>query len=280
MEWGFITKALQALGFSNKFLEPVLLCISSTSMAIRSNGCTSEYFKPSRGLQQGDLLSSFLFNLCINQLSTSIQKECERGDWKPFCFNNQEVLLSHMVFANDIVIFGEATLENIQHVLRLVEDFCLASEQTINYTKSQIVYLNSLLADIAQLLYQDKGFPLLANLRVMQLIDDQSRTWDMRALGVIFHPLDINRITRIPIPITPLEDTIIWMLDKKGHFFVQSAYPFAVACKNMQQTRPSPTSSVIPLKFWKFIWSKGFPPKLRLWLWQPIINKLPTKLNL
>lgn len=60
------------------------------------------------------------------------------------------MFLAHMKFADDIVIFGKVILANIQHMLKVVEDFCLASRQTMNYTKSQIVY-------------QDKGFLLLSN---------------------------------------------------------------------------------------------------------------------
>lgn len=92
--------------------------------------------------------------------------------------------------------------------------------------------------------------------------------------------MDINRITRILILVTPLEDAMVWITKKKGHFFVQATYWFVVSCKSLQQTRPSTSSSIIPLKFWKFIWFKGFPLRPGLWLWRATKNKSPTKLNL
>lgn len=39
----------------------------------------------------------------------------------------------------------------------------------------------------------------------------------------------------------------------------------------------SPSSISIPTKFWKFIWSKSFPPRLSVWLWKVIRNKRPSK---
>lgn len=83
-------------------------------------------------MRQGDPLSPLLFNLCINLLSNSINKECERGHWKPAWFNDQETKIFHMVFADDIVIVGKATLVNIQRMLKTVEDFCQASGRRTN----------------------------------------------------------------------------------------------------------------------------------------------------
>lgn len=67
-----------------------------------------------------------------------------------------------------------------------------------------------------------------SHLRVNQLINEHSRMGDTNALTTYFHPRDIERITAIPIPLEPVEDSFIWMSNKKQLFSVQIAYHFAV----------------------------------------------------
>lgn len=59
-----------------------------------------------------------------------------------------------MAIADDIVIFGEATLPNIQHMVQVIEDIFHASGQQINFAKSQIFYLKGLDQDIVHSLFQ------------------------------------------------------------------------------------------------------------------------------
>lgn len=42
----------------------------------------------------------------------------------------------HMSFADDIVIFGEATLPYLRNMLDIVEWFCKALGQWVNFAKS------------------------------------------------------------------------------------------------------------------------------------------------
>lgn len=42
-------------------------------------------------------------------------------------FNNQLIFISHIAFVDGIIIFGEASLSNIQIIIQIVETFCKAS---------------------------------------------------------------------------------------------------------------------------------------------------------
>lgn len=57
---------------------------------------------------------------------------------------------------------------------------------------------------------------------------------------------------------------------------MKSAYSF---CLKLYVDKAPATSSkvVIPHKFWKFIWSKFFPPRLSFWLWRAIRDRLSSK---
>lgn len=55
----------------------IIKCISQASSPILINGKKSEKFNHSRGLRQGDPISPYLFNVCLEALSRMIPKEWE-----------------------------------------------------------------------------------------------------------------------------------------------------------------------------------------------------------
>lgn len=50
---------MEKLGFDNKLLSLIMLCVSYASFYVLINGEACRNFKPSRGLRQGDLLSPY-----------------------------------------------------------------------------------------------------------------------------------------------------------------------------------------------------------------------------
>lgn len=101
-------------------------CITSVSIAIHFNSCQTEYFKPSRGLCQGDPLSSLIFNLCMAQLSLLISYAASKRKWDDVFYQSTNLRISNMSFADDIVIFGLANLKNVKGMLRMANLFCSA----------------------------------------------------------------------------------------------------------------------------------------------------------
>ena len=58
-------------------------CISTISMIMLWNGTKSTEFKPSKGIRQGDMISPYLFVLCLDKLSCIILKEIRLGTKNP-----------------------------------------------------------------------------------------------------------------------------------------------------------------------------------------------------
>ena len=56
-------------------------CVSSTTLSVLVNGEKLTEFAPSRGIRQGDLLSPYLFIICMECLAWLIQVEVEGGNW-------------------------------------------------------------------------------------------------------------------------------------------------------------------------------------------------------
>lgn len=72
VKWSFIKKVMQKLGFHEKWIDWILQCITTMSYSILINGEDHGNIIPTRGLHQGDPLSSHLFFLCIEAFSALI----------------------------------------------------------------------------------------------------------------------------------------------------------------------------------------------------------------
>ena len=64
VELVFLEKIMEKMGFNNKWISLMMNCISSAFYFVLINGVIHGSIIPSRGLCQGDPLSSYLFLLC------------------------------------------------------------------------------------------------------------------------------------------------------------------------------------------------------------------------
>lgn len=65
VDWSYILKGLELIGFSEKFMTLITRCLSTVSFFILVNG---PFLKPERGLRQGNLISLYLFLLVAEKL--------------------------------------------------------------------------------------------------------------------------------------------------------------------------------------------------------------------
>lgn len=142
ISWNFL---LDTLIFFN--LDPswtalimscVMSCVSSVKTAIIWNGEVLDDFSPGRGLRQGDPLSPYLFVLCMERLSILIDNKCEAGDWKGIKVARDSEALTHLFFADDLILFGHANRANCKAMMEVLNDFCSLSGQTVNLSKSKM----------------------------------------------------------------------------------------------------------------------------------------------
>ncbi|CAL9017756.1 unnamed protein product, partial [Prunus brigantina] len=96
-----------AVGFFSKLFAPVqaaITCVSTVRYHICINGELTDPFSPSSGICQGDPLSPYLFVLCIEKLSHIIVDAVKRKLWKHIKTSRNGPSVSHLFFADDLVI--------------------------------------------------------------------------------------------------------------------------------------------------------------------------------
>lgn len=87
---------------------------------------------------------------------------------------------------------------------------------------------------------------------------------------------DAERIICIPLPRVPQSNKLIWHFDKNGNYSVKSGYQIALKLKFPEAASSSNKSKT----HWGVIWSREISEKIKVFMWKPAKNLLPTTYNL
>jgi hypothetical protein len=98
VEWIFLENMMRKIGFADRWIDLMMACARSVRYQVWFNSEETDVFVSTRGLQQGDPLSPYLFLLCAEGLSSLLLYEEEVGgiDGVKVCRNAPSV--SHLVF--------------------------------------------------------------------------------------------------------------------------------------------------------------------------------------
>ncbi|CAL8132777.1 unnamed protein product [Prunus armeniaca] len=113
-------------------------CIKSVRYQAILNGELTERFSPSVGIRQGDPLAPYIFVLCMEKLSHIINDHVSSGTWKSVKVARNGPAISHLFFADDLILFGEASIHQAKLMKHCLDLFCGASGQQVNFVKSRI----------------------------------------------------------------------------------------------------------------------------------------------
>ena len=108
---------------------------------LKKNEKILESFVPSRWVRQGDPLSPYVFVLCMERLSHAILQSVWEGKWKPISLGSNDPSISHLFFANDLMLFAEAYKEQVTMIEDVLLRFCDSSVQKIS-KQTFLVYLS------------------------------------------------------------------------------------------------------------------------------------------
>ncbi|CAN0912624.1 Putative ribonuclease H protein At1g65750 [Linum grandiflorum] len=145
------------LGFHHKFITWIRSCVTTVTYSINFNGRRCGFFKPSRGLRQGDPLSPLLFAICSEGLSRLLSSSVASGTLKGIKISRSAPQISHLFFADDSFLFLEINQASIRTLKDLFLQFQLFSGQKINFGKSTIFFSQNTPPDIQLRFSQDLG---------------------------------------------------------------------------------------------------------------------------
>ncbi|KAL5567328.1 hypothetical protein UlMin_030492 [Ulmus minor] len=140
VEWSFIRGVMNKLGFSEGWINKVMACVTSIYYSLLINGEKVGHIIPSRGLRQGDPLSPFLFFLCAEGLSSIIHIYERTGQLQGMQCGNFGPTISHLFFADNSLLFVEATPASCFTIKNVLSIYEAASGQLVNYSKSAVCF--------------------------------------------------------------------------------------------------------------------------------------------
>ena len=109
-----------ALNFPNHFIHTVMACTTSTCYSLLLNSFPTPTFHARRGLHQGDPLSPLFFVISMEYLSRLLRRIEDRYCFHPRC---NKIKLSHLCFADDLMLFSKGDLSSIQIIYKGLDVF-------------------------------------------------------------------------------------------------------------------------------------------------------------
>ncbi|KAA3459484.1 reverse transcriptase [Gossypium australe] len=140
VEWNFVKEIMIRMGFANGWIETILECIIFISYSVVINGFKGENFWPSRDLRQGDPLSPFLFLMCGEGLSSLMRLAMSEGSLKGVKASRSGPKISHLLFADDCILFSDASSRGAIVLKEILKKYRSSSEQSVNFDKSTVFF--------------------------------------------------------------------------------------------------------------------------------------------
>ena len=143
-----------------------MCCISTIKFSILINGNPSDFFGSSKEIRQGDPLSPLLFDIVMEGLSHMLDVAATTSQFSGFSVGNtagNSVMVSHLLFANDTLIFCDADPMQIASLRAILAGFEEVLGLRINLGKSELVpigVVHNMDVLVGMLGYRQSSLPL------------------------------------------------------------------------------------------------------------------------
>uniref|UniRef100_A0A803PCZ5 Reverse transcriptase domain-containing protein n=1 Tax=Cannabis sativa TaxID=3483 RepID=A0A803PCZ5_CANSA len=111
VEWDYLWEVMIHMGFHIHWIDLVMHCVSTARYNVIHDGHYIGPINPTRGIRQGNPLSTYLFIICAEGLSSLIQQYETNWIILGCHIAHGAPLITHMLFANDSYLFFQATNE-------------------------------------------------------------------------------------------------------------------------------------------------------------------------
>jgi hypothetical protein len=142
VDWKYLEESLHKLGFAGQWISWIMSCVKTVTYSVRLNGELLETFTPTRGLRQGDPLSPYLFLFVAEGLSRLLQREIDAGQIKELKVCRRSPGISHLLFADDSLLFFEASADQANKVKTVLNSYEAATGQLLSPGKCSLLLGN------------------------------------------------------------------------------------------------------------------------------------------
>ena len=142
VNWETLLNLLHRMGFGVKWCKWIRTCISTVQFSTLINGSPADFFGSSRGLRQGDPLSPMLFLIMMEVFSRMLRTVEEAGLIPGFKVEGRRgggECVTHLLFADDTILFCDADVEQILHIRLLLLSLQAVTGLKVNVHKSEMV---------------------------------------------------------------------------------------------------------------------------------------------
>ncbi|KAL6141307.1 hypothetical protein ACLB2K_059597 [Fragaria x ananassa] len=204
------------------------------------------------------------------KLSHLIQFNVDLGCWRAVSASQSGPKVSHLFFADDLVLFAEASPSQAIVMKRCLDQFCSLSGQAVSFEKSLLFCSPNTCKSLAAAISRTCGSPLTAHLG-KYLVRGVVHGASLLKRGLNWRIGDGKTISQVINVPTGFDgggvDKLIWGHTSNGNFSLKSAY-------NLNFDLSNATSLL-----WKALWKLKTPPKLKTFYWSLLHKKLLTNVQ-
>jgi hypothetical protein len=139
IEWDFIEKSLEKLGFPKKFTNWVRTLYNDIETCVMNNGYTTKFFQPERGVRQGCPISPYLFIITTEIMNRWLKTKMEHMGIE----NKQGCNYFIAQFADDTSFAIKEGQKPIHTLFRLLDEYGIISGLKLNIAKTEILLLGN-----------------------------------------------------------------------------------------------------------------------------------------
>ncbi|KAF7811748.1 ribonuclease H [Senna tora] len=234
LSWSFVEVVLRRM-FPDHWIQLIMQCVSTVSYKLVLNGGITKEFRPSCEICQGDPISPYLFILCANVLSCMIAKEEVNGLWNGIKIARGVLAITHLMYADDTVLFFQLSPHNILAVQRVLSRLKKEVSENMGFRfgsklgkylgtwvdkhMSKKDAFDGVLNKIHMICHRSIALPMWKGIVKSGSIVLDHLSWQLLVLEpeLLFSLYDASvaqNIFTIPLSITTVQDRILWKLSK------------------------------------------------------------------
>ncbi|KAL9665680.1 hypothetical protein QQ045_021101 [Rhodiola kirilowii] len=277
VDWFFLRNALLKLSFADEWVQKVMHLVTTVKYHVKVNDSYTDVIRLKRGIRQGDPLSPYLFILCTKYFTALLNQYKTLGLTDGIKICRRAPVITHLLFANDSLLFLRLTHDSINCVRNLLNIYEKTSGLGVNFGKSEIMVSKNAQQDLIEHVRQTLavnivenhskylGLPVLINrnrIQTFQVMVDKiwSKTNSWKSISLSQGDEQLGDLK--------------WKRNSSGKLDIKSAYKTAQIVFQSQSSYKGEQS--VDSHLLKFIWKLPLPRKVKIFIWRGYHNGLPT----